>query len=309
MTSPRANLTDLAVVLSHLPFYAVLRRYPPEVTVPFLRRACWHDEVASGRAADREAWAASLFAELPAQEREQQQRRLVAYLSTRMVDVLFVRLYGGYQGFLERHIAIDGREAWESLKRQYGRAVLVTPHWGPYLAAPGVLRAMGERLAVPIDAALVPLWEKLGAQLGDDQSRTRYVGIPGPPATARIAARLAEGYSAFVTPDFNLGRAGGLSVPFMGRELPATTGPARLAIEGGVPVVPLLLSSDTPLTYRLAMAEPLYVPGEPADVLALTRRIYAWMDAVVRQDPALWWGWAAYDPRFRGAGERPEPRM
>lgn len=303
MTAKRENLTSLPMVLAHLPFYDVLRRYPPEVTVPFLRRACWYDDEESGQARELRAVAARVFAELPTPERDRQRARLVAYLSTRMVDVLFVHLYQGYAGFLDRHVTIDGRQAWERLKRQYGRAVLVSSHWGPYLATPGVLRALGESLAIPIDAHLVAPWQALAQHLGEDTTRTRYVGLPGEPATPRLAAALADGFSLFVTPDYSLGKAGGVTAPFLGRQLPVTTGPARLALEAGVPVVPVSLAATTPLTYRLTLGGALYEPGDPGvDVGPLTRSIYAALDAMVRQDPALWWGWTVYAAGHAPAG-------
>lgn len=303
MTPERANLTSLPMVLTHLPFYDVLRRYPPEVTVPFLRRACWYDDEARGQAQQLQAVAARVFTDLASPERERQRERLVAYLSTRMVDVLFVHLYQGYAGFLDRHVVVEGRESWERVKRQYGRAVLVSPHWGPYLATPAVLRALGESLAIPIDAHLVAPWQALAQHLGEDLARTRYVGIPGEPATPRLERALADGASAFVTPDYNLGKAGGVTVPFLDRQLPATTGPARLAIAAGVPVVPVSLTATTPLTYRLTFGGALYEPGDPGvDAASLTQSIYAALDAVVRQDPALWWGWTVYEARDAPAG-------
>lgn len=303
MTPERNNLTSLPMVLAHLPFYDVLRRYPPEVTVPFLRRACWYDDEASGQAQRLQAVAARVFNDLPPPERDRQQNRLVAYLSTRMVDVLFVHLYQGYAGFLDRHVVVEGRARWERVKRQYGRAVLVSPHWGPYLAGPAVLRALGESLAIPIDAHLVAGWQALAQHLGEDLARTRYVGLPGEPATPRLAAALADGFSLFVTPDYNLGQGSAVTVPFLGRELPATTGPARLAIAGEVPLVPVYLMATTPLTYRLIFGDPLYEPGTPSvTVASLTESIYAFLDSVVRQDPALWWGWTVY-----AAGWGPAP--
>lgn len=301
MTATRANLTSLPMVLAHLPFYDVLRRYPPEVTVPFLRRACWYDDEASGQAGALRAVAARVFGDLPPAERDRQRERLVAYLSTRMVDALFVHLYQGYEGFLGRHVAVDGLPAWQRLKRQYGRALLVSPHWGPYLATPAVLRALGETLAIPIDGHLVAPWQALAQHLGEDLARTRYVGVPGEPATPRLERAAADGFSLFVTPDYNLGKAGGMRVPFLDRQLPATTGPARLAITAGLPVVPVTLVAATPLTYRLTFGGALYEPGDPGvDVPSLTRSIYGALDAIVRQDPALWWGWTVY-----AAGQAP----
>lgn len=284
-------------MLEHLPFYDVLRRYPPELTVPFLRQASWQDDQASGRLATVHERAARLFLTLPAVERRRAQDRLAAYLATRMVDPLVVHLYGGDGRFLAQYVTVEGQGVWEDAYRQYGRAVLVSPHWGPYLATPGLLRQLGIRLTIPIDAELVPMWEAFARHFGEDLTMTRYVGIPGQPATERLAANLAAGYTPFVTPDFNLGRPSGMMVPFLGRPLPATTGPARLALGANVPILPVVLTLVSPLRYHLAFGDPLFWPEREApSVEVLTRRIFACLDEVVQRDPALWWGWMAYEP-------------
>jgi len=291
-----ANITDLPAVLDHWPFYDLLARYPPELTIPFLRQIAWQDDVRSGRLKALKERAARLFWWVPAEDRQRAQDRFVAYMVTRMVDPLFAHLYATNAEVFARHVTIEGQDRWDAAHEQFGRAVLVSPHWGPYLATPMLLRQLGMRITIPIDATIVPMWEAVMTHCGEDLTLTRYVGIPGPSATGRLAANLEAGYTPFITPDFNLGRPGGVMVSFLDRPLPATTGPARLALSASVPVLPVVLTLVDPLHYRLAFEAPLFWPGREQPALEdLTRRIYAWMDGAVRRDPAVWWGWIVYD--------------
>jgi lauroyl/myristoyl acyltransferase len=302
----RGNLTDLSWVINHLDFYDVLREYPPEIAVSFLRQAAWHDDGLNGR---RDRWrqrAATMFAELPEEQRERARERFVAYMSTRMVDALITVMYEMVPGYFNRYISVDGIDHWWEVQRTTGRAVTVSPHWGPYLAAPPVLRTLGMRVTAPIDGVLVEPWEVVLRHFGIDRARMRFIGLPGPSATGRMLADLADGFSPFVTPDFNLGRDSGLKVPFLGRAMPASTGAARVALEGRVPLLPVVLTPVTPLTYRLVIGPPLYRPGQ--DVVtaeALTHRVFYWLERVVAGDPALWWGWTVYQPAE--SSDRPSP--
>lgn len=290
------NLTDLSTVIRLLPVYDVWSRYPPELTVPFLRQASWQDDQANGRLATMRERAARLFWTLPEVDRARAQARFVAYMSTRMVDPLAAHLYGRQARFVKQYVTIEGQTRWDEACRQFGRAVLVSPHWGPYLATPMVLLQLDIKVCVLLDTDLVVLWDTFLTHYGEDSSHYRLIGIPGPSATARLTAAVGDGYTPFITPDFNLGRPGGVAVPFLGRSLSATTGPARLALSTGVPVLPVVLTLVSPLRYHLAFADPLFWPGQDVPTVDdLTRRIFGWMDALVHRDPALWWGWMAYD--------------
>lgn len=291
------NITDLSTVVRLLPFYDVLSRYPPELTVPFLRQAAWQDDLRNGRIAALRDRAARLFSTLPLADRAAPEARFVTYHTTRMVDPLCAHLYGRGARFLNQCVTIDNAARWEAARRQFGRAVLVSPHWGPYLATPMVLLQMGIPSCVLLDADLVAPWDTFLQHYGDGRDLDyRLIGIPGPPASAELAAAVRDGYTPFITPDFNLGRPSRLTAPFLGRRLPATTGPARLALDAGVPVLPVVLTLTSPLRYHLAFGDPLFWPGQ--DVLTverLTQKIFAWMETVVQRDPALWWGWLAYN--------------
>ncbi len=287
------RLLDLAALGAQQDFFDMARRYPPEIAWPLLvdaDRYDWQMRAASGDGAleSLKKVAARSFGPNATAQQE-----WIDYMAGRMVDPVLFAVWQDPWQLYPRRVTVAGRDILDRVRREFGRMVAVSPHWDAYLALPACLVADGWRVNCQTEPEVAARWTDLAARYLAAKDRVRVVGVTGGGGlTDQLTAEVRDGWSLFITPDYNLGVRGTVSVPFVGGPLSATTGPARVAIAAEVPLVAMTLSRVGPLAYRWTVAEPLYWPGGPgADVDALTARMYQELSRAVAQHPTRWWGW------------------
>jgi KDO2-lipid IV(A) lauroyltransferase len=144
----------------------------------------------------------------------------------------------------------------------------------------------------------------------------------GARGTRRIFTLLRGGRPVFLMVDQKTNE--GLPVPFFGRDAMTTPAPAALALKLGLPMILITNERMGGARFRMTIHEPIAI--EPSgdhdrDVLALTTKLNAALEAVIRKRPSQWlwihrrWpkpGDKPYTRRareaqdFRGAGVRVE---
>lgn len=83
----------------------------------------------------------------------------------------------------------------------------------------------------------------------------------------------------------------GLAIPFFGHNAMTAQGPSRLAIKFGVPIVPVSTRRTGPGRFEVTVHEP-FMPEETgndaADLIATVKRISAFVEQEVRENPGQW---------------------
>ena len=165
-----------------------------------------------------------------------------------------------------------------------GPAIVVTGHFANW-------EVMAAALArSPLDVAIT--YRRLNNTALDRtvaRQRSRYgtrtlVPKSGPAGARHLLAELKAGRSVALLNDqkFNTG----LAVPFFGHSAMTATGPTRLAIETGAPIL-MLSCTREPDGYRVRVWEPWH----PESVDSGVERIVEWTEARIREAPAQWF-WA-----------------
>jgi KDO2-lipid IV(A) lauroyltransferase len=137
--------------------------------------------------------------------------------------------------------------------------------------------------------------------------RAAGVGVIHTGATMRAAYEsLRRGHVLAMVGDQDAGRRG-IFVPFLGRMASTPSGPARLAVQAGVPILmafPVRLADGR---YRIEVEEPL-MPGDARDpdaVRRLTLQHVAVLEKWVRKYPHMWFWlhrrWKTRPPEERKA--------
>jgi Kdo2-lipid IVA lauroyltransferase/acyltransferase len=126
---------------------------------------------------------------------------------------------------------------------------------------------------------------------------TKQRGVRGPAeqitkgaqGTRRIFTLLRRGKSIFMLVDQKTYE--GVPVPFFGRDALTTSAPASLALKMGSALLPTSCKRVNGAHFRMTINPPVtFTPtgDAEADVLALTAKITAAVETMVRKDPAQW---------------------
>ncbi len=170
-----------------------------------------------------------------------------------------------------------------------GRGVLfLTPHLGNWEVAALATAASGLPVTViarPLDNALLDvLLTRFREQTGNRVVSKRE-------AAREMLRVLRKGGGIGILPDQHAHPPDAVLVPFFGRPAATTSALARLAERTGALILPASAFRIGPCRYRLVFEEPIDVrtlPEEERTPEALTARINAVVEAMVRRHPDQW---------------------
>lgn len=170
-----------------------------------------------------------------------------------------------------------------------GRGVLfVTPHLGNWEFAALVTGASGipsTVIARPLDNPL------LDVLLTGFRQRTGNRVVPKAEAAREVLRTLRRGGTIGILPDQHAHPPDAVVVPFFGRPASTTSSVARFAERTGAFVVAAACVRTGPARWRITYLPPLdprSLPEEERGVEALTRRVSAVVEAMVREHPEQW---------------------
>jgi KDO2-lipid IV(A) lauroyltransferase len=192
--------------------------------------------------------------------------------------------------------------------RTSGRGVLFpTAHFGNWDAG-GVVVASFAPLHVIAETFPDP---RLNALVVEQRAKLGMSVIHSEGSLRRILRVLQDGGSVATPVDRPLAEGDGVPITFFGRRCHVPGGTARLALKTGAYVMPGFVWNDEAYssTYYGYAAEPiLYAPTDDrdADVIALTQRIYAEIEQVVRQHPTQWYMFRPFWPAEGDGGTTPD---
>lgn len=198
----------------------------------------------------------------------------------------------------EELIVVEGTE---HLKAALDRgAPFLTPiHAGPFQLIPFVLARMGYPVATFMEVESVSLWREIGFALMDAANHglyARIVPVPLPsPRAPRNAIRLnREGLSVLTFPEFTMGGLPKRTVRFLGAEVRAVDGVARMAWLNKRDMLPLIFRSRGDRRYVLRFYPPIRLAGKE-DIFSATAAFYRWLEQRVLEEPHTWLSWAFFE--------------
>lgn len=209
-----------------------------------------------------------------------------------MADIpaeVFTTVHRGADFVRSRFVGTEGIEKWRRLQTERGGIVAITGHIGNWELLLQYLHLEGVR---PFGAAVAKRITNPGLNSLVEELRSRF-GIPtlyresGAKAMARVPLR---GDTIGLVPDQDIKSVGGTFVEFFGRNAYTPTGPARLALATGAPIV-CTFAKRVGNRFELIVSDPIQpdrkAPREP-EVHRLTK---AWSDCMqefVRAHPEQW---------------------
>lgn len=189
------------------------------------------------------------------------------------------------------------REALERARVAGRGVILITGHLGPWERLAAAIVEAGIALTTPVRASYDP---RLEARVHAPLRRGRGVDAidrdaPGTPR-ALVRALRANAVTGFLI-DVNT-RVASVRIPFFGRPAWTPSGPARLALRTGAPVVAAFATRDGIVVDEVRPACPPRADVTDADVEALVEVMSGHVERAIAREPDRWiWMHDRFGPR------------
>lgn len=202
------------------------------------------------------------------------------------------------------YVRIEDPERWQQAVNRPGGAIVVTAHFGSWELLAYAQGLFGRPVTIVHKSFPNPLVDHVVNYIRA-RAGTRYLRKR---RAAREALRALRDGAVLVTPvDQNQRRHDGVFVDLFGVPACTTSGPARLALRTGVPIVPAFLvrdgESDQHRLIVLPDIEPAQTGDRAADITATMQRCSDVVEQMLRQYPEQWI-WFHRRWRTRPEGER-----
>jgi KDO2-lipid IV(A) lauroyltransferase len=184
-------------------------------------------------------------------------------------------------------IEVEGAEILEALDRAGQPAVLVGGHFANWelLAAVIVRRMKDCRITYrhannpAIDRAIIEQRKAYGVKI---------LSPKGGSGAKELMAALKAGASVGLMNDQKMND--GIAAPFLGREAMTASGPVRMALRYGCPLVPMNVVRKDGVRFKVTVYEPLEKPdgSDAAAILETVTRINALIESWIMSAPEQW---------------------
>lgn len=235
-----------------------------------------------------------------------ERRRILraSYINLGRTGAEYLRLGGFFHRRLGRRATYQGFEHWDEIRRRYaGRGVLVlTAHFGNFelLCAGHAMHGYQIGLVhhtqrwLAGDALMSWVRERAGVEIIRKHSAAR-----------AVLKSLRDGKTIGIPFDQNAKRSEAIFLPFFGELAATSSGPARLALISGAPVMPVfIVRQPDQRSHRIVIEEeiPIRRSGDTqADIEENTRRFIEAVEVMVRRYPEQFlWTHRRYRTRPRG---------
>ena len=240
------------------------------------------------------------FPDMPRDERRRVARRSFQHLGMAAAEMCRA-LHEPVDRTLQR-VNLEGLPHVRHVMATYGRALLVTAHYGNWELLTLAYRLSGFPLSIvvrPLDAPVLDgvvrrLRVTAGAEIIDKREAIR-----------PVLQALRRGSLVAILLDQNASRREGVFVPFFGHLASTSRSAATLALRTGTPILPLFIRREPDGMHRITVGDPIEPdPGRATEdgIVELTRRCTEAIEDAIRQAPEQWlWMHARW--RTRPAGE------
>lgn len=192
--------------------------------------------------------------------------------------------------FLDRLFANDpGIERWRKLQREGGGFIAITGHIGNWEALLQWLHVRGERPFGGAVAKRVPN-PRLNRLVEEVRGCLGVPTIYGDSGVLKLARTVTDGRALGIVPDQDIEKVGGTFVDFFGRPAYTPTGPARLALATGAPLV-VVFCLRVGDRLQSVVNDPIYPDRKAPREAEIVRLTTAWcqqMEDHLRAHPEQW---------------------
>lgn len=192
--------------------------------------------------------------------------------------------------FLEQLFAGDpGIERWRATQRDCGGVVAITGHIGNWEALLQWLHVHGERPFGGAVAKRVPN-PRLNRLVEEMRGCLGVPTLYGDSGVLKLARTVADGRAIGIVPDQDIEKVGGTFVDFFGRPAFTPTGPARLALATGAPLV-VVFCLRVGDRLQTVVNDPIYPDRKAPREAEIVRLTTAWcqqMEDHLRAHPEQW---------------------
>jgi KDO2-lipid IV(A) lauroyltransferase len=201
------------------------------------------------------------------------------------VDFLWVRTLDDADVLAATRLGHE-QHVWAALAAGRG-VVLVLPHLGCWDVAAARASASG----VPVSIVTESGWQAHLAAASRVRPGVKLV--PRDRSLRALLEALRRNEGVVLLSDLARPGLQTIEVPFLGGTAPLPSGPARLALKTGAPLVALACVRTSPFNYSLEFRPPIWPPRVPANraetVETLTAQIAREFEALVRACPEQWY--------------------
>ena len=187
---------------------------------------------------------------------------------------------------LERIESVEGEERYAAARRDGSGAIVVTAHMGSFEVGMAALRQREKRVHVLFRPDSMGLFEKSRSALRRRLGVCEACVDDGLPVWLRLREALAKNEVVLVQGDRVLPGQKGQPMPFLGGRMLMPTGPVKLALASGAPIIPVFSVRTAAGKIRLFIEEPIRPAGLGAD--AAMSRIASIIAHYVRRYPDQW---------------------
>jgi KDO2-lipid IV(A) lauroyltransferase len=188
----------------------------------------------------------------------------------------------------DEHAEIAGEDIVLELERQGQPYILIAGHFANWEVMGAAIAKLGLNCNITYRHANNPLVDR---RILDSRHAygIKLLTAKGGVGAKQLLANLKEGVSVALMNDQKMND--GIAAPFFGHPAMTASGPAKMALRFGAPIVPIGVRRLTGTRFRVTFYEPLPDPqsDDKADaVLETVTRINQWVEARVREAPEQW---------------------
>lgn len=186
-----------------------------------------------------------------------------------------------------QQVRVEGAEILEEINRSGEPAVLFSGHFANWELMAAVIMQHLRSCRITYRHANNPVIDR--RIISQRQAYGVEILAPkGGSGAKEIMKSLKEGYSVALMNDQKMND--GIAAPFFGREAMTASGPARLALRHGAPLVPMSIRRVEGTRFVVTIHEPLDTPdpGAPEAIHETVTLINRFIEARILEAPAQW---------------------
>ena len=217
-------------------------------------------------------------------------RQVVGSMYDFILDIGRSAAYGR-DDFLRQIEAIDNREAYIKARAAGKGAVVVTAHMGSFEVGVAALAEHEKRIHVVFKRDVNGHFERMRQQLRRRLGVIETALDEDANAWMRLRDALQADEIIVIQGDRVMGGQKGLRVAFLGGHLLLPTGPAKLALASGAPLIPVFALRTPGGRIRIRIEEPIWLSEALPVADAVAEAVQRWtriLERVVSEHPEQW---------------------
>lgn len=188
---------------------------------------------------------------------------------------------------------IDGENYINDLFEQKKGAILLTGHFGNWELLGSWYAQNAKKNNYKLHVIFQEIHDKdISDYVHEMRQKNFMIPLAKETSATEFARLLRNGAHIAILNDVSWNRK--LILPFMGKDCTVSSGPAVLAMLGGVPIVPICINRNSPFNHNVKIYEPFYVPdkkiitNQEERIKITTLKCNQALEKIILNKPELW---------------------